>query len=183
MRLSDRKIVEIQLNRKVNNFIKTIYYCPFAYPAVVLVDPFKNRIPAPTIYWLTCPFLSYEVDKIEADTELVKKFGEKLKNNYTFKKSMDSAHENYAEKRLELMNEDQLKKAALISKDLLNTFKYSGIGGIKDKNGIKCLHTHLAHYLAGGDNPVGRIVFNKINWPEDCKICSERVDKLASSSN
>ncbi|MFW5889646.1 MAG: DUF501 domain-containing protein [Bacillota bacterium] len=183
MKLSEERIIEIQLKRKINNFIETICYCPFSYPAVVLVDPFKNNIPAPTIYWLTCPYLTYEVDRVEADTNLIKKSVEKLNENCSFRKAMDSAHKNYAEKRLELLDNKKLKKAELISEDLLATLKFSGVGGIKDKHGIKCLHTHLAHYLAGGDNPVGRIVFNKIQWPQNCKICSERIDKLASSSN
>jgi hypothetical protein len=32
-----------------------------------------------------------------------------------------------------------------------------GIGGTVP-GGVKCLHAHLAHYLAGGDNPVGEEV-------------------------
>lgn len=183
MEISEERIIEIQLKRKVNNFVKTIYYCPFDYPAVVLVDAFKNNIPAPTIYWLTCPYLTYEVDRLESDTDIIDKLGEKLKEDYSFKKAMNFAHESYAKKRLELLDNEQLKKAELISEDLLKTLKFSGVGGIKDKNGIKCLHTHLAHYLAGGNNLVGRIVFSKIYWPQNCKICSERIDKVVSSSN
>jgi hypothetical protein len=183
MELQDERIIEIQINRKVDNFVKTIYSCPFDYPAVVLVDAFKNNYPAPTIFWLTCPYLTYEVDRLESDTDLIDKLGKRLKEDCSFKKAMDSAHESYAKKRLELLDNTQLKNAEMISEDLLKTLKFSGVGGIKDKNGIKCLHTHLAHYLAGGDNPVGRIVFSKINWPQNCKICSERIDKLACSSN
>jgi hypothetical protein len=33
-----------------------------------------------------------------------------------------------------------------------------GVGGTR--TGVKCLHAHLAHHLAGGDDPVGR-------WVED----------------
>jgi hypothetical protein len=96
---------------------------------------------------------------------------------------MNFAHKSYAKKRLESLDNAQLKNAEMISEDLLKTLKFSGVGGIKDKNGIKCLHTHLADYLAGGNNPVGRIVFSKIHWPQNCKICSERIDKVVSSSN
>lgn len=183
MELKDERIIEIQLNRKIDNFVETIYYCPFDYPAVVLVDAFKNNNPAPTIYWLTCPYLTYEVDRLESDTDLIDKLGKKLKEDYSFRKAMNSAHKSYAKKRLESLDNAQLKNAEMISEDLLKTLKFSGVGGIKDKNGIKCLHTHLADYLAGGNNPVGRIVFSKIHWPQNCKICSERIDKVVSSSN
>lgn len=183
MKISEKKIIEIQLERKINNFIKTLKYCPFQYPAVVLVDPFRKNIPAPTIYWLSCPYLNYKVDRLEADTNLIKRLGDKLNDDASFKRAMNSAHEKYAEKRRKLLNDKKLKKAEIISEDLLNTIKFSGVGGIKDKNGIKCLHTHLAHFLAGGDNPVGSFVFSEIKWPQNCKICTERIDKLAGSSN
>jgi hypothetical protein len=30
---------------------------------------------------------------------------------------------------------------------------YGGVGGTRE--GLKCLHAHYAHWLAGGDDPVG----------------------------
>ncbi|SHE70917.1 hypothetical protein SAMN02745225_01388 [Ferrithrix thermotolerans DSM 19514] len=36
-----------------------------------------------------------------------------------------------------------------------------GVGGAK--NGVKCLHSHLAYYLVGGFNPVGEWVAKKIS--------------------
>ena len=35
-----------------------------------------------------------------------------------------------------------------------------GIGGIRNLKKVKCLHLHLANYLGGIDNPVGREVWN-----------------------
>ena len=180
--MNDSKILELQLGRKIDNYLKTAKYCPFGFPAVILVNPFVNNIPAPTIYWLSCPYLNYEVDKLEADSDLIDKLGRKLKNDSTFKKEMQKSHQQYAAKRQEILSEKQLKKAREISSDLSATLVNSGVGGIKDKKGIKCLHTHLADYLINKNNPAGEIVFNKIDWPENCKICSERIDKFESSS-
>ena len=181
--MNDHKIVELQLNRKINNFLKTAKYCPFGYPAVITVNPFIKKIPAPTIYWLSCPYLSYEVDRLEGESDLISELGDRLDADYEFKDLMNKTHELYAEKRLNLISDSQLEKAKKISDDLYNTLTKSGVGGIKEKQGIKCLHTHLADYLVGEFNPAGKIIFKKIDWPDDCSLCKERIDQFESSSN
>lgn len=179
--MNDHKIVELQLDRKINNFLETARYCPFDFPAVVTVNPFVNNIAAPTIYWLSCPYLNYEVDRLEADSDLISELGEKSKNNQKFRELMEEAHQKYAESRKKLLSAEQLQKAKNISEDLYKTLIESGVGGIKNKEGIKCLHTHLADFLVEQFNPVGEIVFNKTDWPQSCKICKERVDQFESS--
>tara|TARA_B110000467_G_C18162638_1_gene390493 strand:- start:367 stop:627 length:261 start_codon:yes stop_codon:yes gene_type:complete len=37
---------------------------------------------------------------------------------------------------------------------------FGGVGGTR--RGVKCLHAHLAHRLAGGSDPVGEWVINQI---------------------
>jgi hypothetical protein len=32
--------------------------------------------------------------------------------------------------------------------------------------GVKCLHAHYAHFLAGGDDPVGRWVHDRLDEGE-----------------
>ena len=44
-----------------------------------------------------------------------------------------------------------------------------GAGGMPDR--VKCLHVHVAHELATGDNPIGRIALERIlpmACPEPC---------------
>jgi hypothetical protein len=181
--MNEHKIIELQLDINVDNFLKTAKYCPFGFPAVITVNPFINNIPAPTIYWLSCPYLSYKVDRLEAESNLISELKNKLKSEQKFKIIMDKAHEKYAEKRKELLSNKQLDKAKIISEDLYQTLMNSGVGGIKEKEGIKCLHTHLADFLVNGFNPAGEIVFTKINWPDNCQICKERIDEFESSCN
>ncbi|HVM39215.1 MAG TPA: DUF501 domain-containing protein, partial [Acidimicrobiia bacterium] len=38
-----------------------------------------------------------------------------------------------------------------------------GVGGTR--TGVKCLHAHLAYHLAGGDDPVGRWVAERVTLP------------------
>lgn len=181
--MDDKKIIELQLDRKINNFLETAVKCPFSFPAVITVNPFINKIAAPTIYWLSCPYLTYQVDRLEAESNLISELGKKLQEDIDFKNKMDKAHSKYAKNRLELLTDKQKLKAKNISEDLYKSLTESGIGGIRDKKGIKCLHTHLADFLVDQFNPVGEIVFNKINWPEKCNICQERIDGFESSCN
>jgi hypothetical protein len=39
-----------------------------------------------------------------------------------------------------------------------------GVGGTRV--GVKCLHAHLANYLAGHDDPVGRLVADAVALPD-----------------
>ncbi len=39
-----------------------------------------------------------------------------------------------------------------------------GVGGTR--RGVKCLHAHLAWWLVGGDDPVGRWVADRLDLPE-----------------
>ncbi|MCC3145852.1 DUF501 domain-containing protein [Halanaerobium sp. Z-7514] len=183
MPLSKKKIVELQLDRKINNFFKTAVFCPFDFPAVVIVNPYKNNIPAPTIYWLSCPYLNYKVDRLESESNLPAELQNLLAQDSDFKAKMEKAHKKYAEKRRNLLAQKELEEAKALSEDLYQTLLYSGVGGIKEQKGIKCLHTHLAHFLADRSNPVGKIVFEKIAWPDECSICQERIDEFASSCN
>lgn len=181
--MDDHKIIELQLVREIDNFLKTALYCPFGFPAVITVKPFFNNTAAPTIYWLSCPYLNYEVDRLEAESDLISELGNKLKLDPEFKAVMEAAHQRYAEKRKQLLTAEELQKAREVSEDLYRMLIESGVGGIREKEGIKCLHTHLADFLVGKSNPVGKIVFSKVDWPENCKICKERVDEFESSSN
>ncbi|RAK05122.1 hypothetical protein C8C77_13418 [Halanaerobium saccharolyticum] len=181
--MNDLKIIELQLDRKIKNFLETAVYCPFGYPAVITVNPFAKNIAAPTIYWLSCPYLNYEVDRLEAESDLISELGERLKSDQDFRDLMEAAHQSYAASRKDLLSAEQLQKAKNISQDLYKTLLESGVGGIRDKEGIKCLHTHLADFLVRQANPVGKIVFNRIDWPESCKICEERIDQFESSRN
>ncbi len=179
--MNEHKIVELQLGRTINNLFKIAKYCPFDFPAVITVNPFINNIPAPTIYWLSCPYLNYQVDRLEAESDLISELKSKLQSDQKFKFKMTEAHKKYAKQRKKLLSEKQLNKAKNISEDLYNTLMNSGVGGIREKEGIKCLHTHLADFLVDKFNPVGEIVFTKTNWPDNCQICKERIDEYESS--
>lgn len=164
-----REIVAKQLGRNPDNLKDIVVYCsPSKKPAVVLTSPFSSdKGIFPTIYWLSCPYLVEEIFRIE-DKGLVKKLTEKLKSDSEFKKEMMKTHEKYAERRLSMLLPEEIKKIKDKSKDMYKVIKESGVGGIMDKGGIKCLHAHYADYLVNGDNPAGKIISDKISWPKCC---------------
>ena len=162
----DYCIISEQIGRKPDNLKDVALRCPFSYPAVLLTSPYEESIVFPTSYWLSCPYLVKKVSIIE-DQGLIQELTNKLKIDKKFKNKLQRAHEDYAKRRVDLLE----CKIEALPEGIRDVIVNSGVGGIVDKEGIKCLHTHLADYLVNGKNPVGKIVFNKVDWPDKCDIC------------
>ena len=56
-----------------------------------------------------------------------------------------------------------------------------GVGGLRFDNQIKCLHAQLAHFLAGGSNPIGARVWRLLEQQqhEQQAEAEEHVDGAA----
>ena len=52
------------------------------------------------------------------------------------------------------------ERDALIDTDYDGPRPSGGVGGTRQ--GVKCLHTHLAWYLAGGEDPIGRWALDQL---------------------
>lgn len=165
-------IIKKQIEREPDGLVEVSTRCPFGYPAVIKVHPFFNNRVFPTTYWLTCPYLNKKISKLE-DKGWIEKIQKKINDDENLKEKLNEAHNYYAQIRMSMLSEEEINEIKEISKDIIYTLKYSGVGGIKDKKGIKCLHTHTADYLVNKNNPVGEIVFKKIGWTKKCKICEE----------
>ena len=155
----DEKIVEWQLGRKITNMRRVAFRCPHGYPVVIESFPIKDGKPFPTLYWLTCPHLKKEVSKLEAQG-YIKKFEEKLERERELQQRMKKAHVEIIKKRAELLPKDHPFHELLIK---------VGSGGIRNFTKLKCLHLHLADYLAGVNNPIGEMVWNLV----ERKFCEE----------
>jgi len=165
-----REIIKLQLGREPHNLMGIARYCPFNKPAVLITKPYSVEYGVfPTIYWLSCPYLVKEVGKLE-DKGIIRELTKRLHNDSEFKRKMQEAHENYRKQRLDYLNEDSSENINNVSADIVKVLKSSGVGGIRDKQGIKCLHTHLADYLVNGQNPVGKFVWEKLDWPQYCDL-------------
>ncbi|MFW6022519.1 MAG: DUF501 domain-containing protein [Halanaerobiaceae bacterium] len=169
---NEKKVIEYQLGRNPENLKNIALYCPFQNPAVLRTIPYSIDYGIfPTMYWLSCPHLVREVSKLE-DEGLVKKISRKLKNIPELQEEMKKAHQDYARKREELLTVKNRSKLKIKSEGMYKVIIESGVGGIIEKEGVKCLHTHLADFLVAGENPVGRMVWDLVEWPDKCEICN-----------
>lgn len=106
-------------------------------PVVIENAPFlDDGRPMPTRYWLIDPGLRDLVSRLEAEG------GVRRAAIAVDPEELNRAHGRYAAER-----------DAAISSDHRGPRPSGGVGGTR--TGVKCLHAHLAWWLAGGDDPVG----------------------------
>ena len=114
--------------------------------------------PFPTQYWLTDPRLRMLISMLEiSDDRNVKMMEVKLRSNPQYLQSMQRAHKSYGEERWSLLT-DADRKAVMERRWDGALGSARGVAGISNSKGVKCLHAHAAHYLAGcEDNLVGEM--------------------------
>jgi len=120
-------------------------------PAVIANDPhLRDGEPMPTRYWLVDPEIRALVGRLESHG------GVRSAESAVEVDALRRAHARYAAER-----------DALIPTDWPGPRPHGGVGGTR--NGVKCLHAHVAWWLAGGDDPVGRWVTEQVEVPS-CDI-------------
>jgi hypothetical protein len=113
-------------------------------PAVIRNAPLqRDGTPMPTRYWLVDRDLSLAVARLEAAG------GVRAAEREVDPEELRRAHMAYAAER-----------DAALPADHTGPRPYGGVGGTR--TGVKCLHAHFAWHLAGGDDPVGRWVADRI---------------------
>jgi len=106
-------------------------------PSVIANAPLlADGTPMPTRYWLVDPVLREAVSRLESTGAV------RLAEAEVDPGALVAAHALYASGR-----------DALIPADHAGLRPSGGVGGTRQ--GVKCLHAHLAWWLAGGDDPVG----------------------------
>lgn len=159
----DRKAIEKQLGRVPRGVEKVTNYTKDGEPLVILTNPIivdKRRTtndeqfePFPTLYYLTYPPKVEAVSRLE-DRSYIKKYEQKIQNNSDFRVDFLKAQREYIKERIVSAG----KEIDKLSPKKREVIEKTGIGGVKDLTKIKCLHSHYAHYLAKGNNPVGKMV-------------------------
>jgi exopolyphosphatase/guanosine-5'-triphosphate,3'-diphosphate pyrophosphatase len=113
-------------------------------PVVIRNAPFlADGTPMPTTYWLVGRAERELVGGLEASG------GVRRAENAVDAAAIAAAHARYAAER-----------TAMIPADHVGPRPAGGVGGTR--RGVKCLHAHLAWYLAGGGDPVGRWVVDEL---------------------
>jgi len=116
-------------------------------PAVIRNAPLlDDGRPMPTRYWLVDPELREAVSRLEAAG------GVRRAAEAVDPVALADAHARHAVER------DQA-----LPPGHAGPRPSGGVGGTR--RGVKCLHAHLAWYLAGGDDPVGRWTAEQLALP------------------
>ena len=113
-------------------------------PVVIRNAPFlRDGTPMPTRYWLVDPTVRAAVSGLESAG------GVRAAEAAVEPDELAAAHAAYAAER-----------DAAIDPDHTGPRPSGGVGGTT--RGVKCLHAHYAWHLAGGEDPVGRWVEERL---------------------
>lgn len=111
--------------------------------------------PFPTLYWLTCPILMKRVSRLESEGSL-SALSEQLQRDLGLRGRLTDALTRYRDRR-----------------DSHETISESGGPPGGGPDWVKCLHAHVAHELADGDNPIGGVTLAATGWPDCVVACVE----------
>ena len=113
-------------------------------PVVIRNHPLlDDGRPMPTLYWLVDPGLLKRVSQLESGG------GVRAAEADVEPAALSAAHAAYAAERDSLLPENHTGPRPS-----------GGVAGTR--TGVKCLHAHYAFHLAGGDDPVGRWVEERL---------------------
>ncbi len=137
--VDDQLLVESLVGRPLGGRFAVVVRGGDGRPIVIENEPhLRDGTPMPTLFWLVDPELHEAVSRLESDGG-VHRFEELVDPA-----DLQRAHDEYATRR----------DAATVQKDRVRA--KGGVGGTRV--GVKCLHAHLANYLAGANDPVGELV-------------------------
>ena len=154
-------VISAQLGRPARGRPAVMHRCGHGLPTVVRVDPrLEDGTPFPTTFWLACPLLRSDVGRMEADLEMVR-LNERLAEDAELREEYAATAERYVAFRDALGAPDAPLDGAPTA------------GGMPGR--VKCLHVHLGHHLATGDNPVGAYVADAL-LPLTCPAPCVDVD-------
>jgi hypothetical protein len=134
---SDLVIVAELLGRAPAGNFEVVVRNPLGQPMVIANAPhLRDGTPMPTRYWLIDPDINLAVSRLEAAG------GVRQAEREVDPAAVRIAHQQYAAER-----------DALLLAGSPGPRPSGGVGGTRI--GVKCLHAHVAWWLAGGDDPIG----------------------------
>jgi exopolyphosphatase / guanosine-5'-triphosphate,3'-diphosphate pyrophosphatase len=141
--------VAAQLGREPLIPFTVVARCGLGHPLVIQNRPVDAQgNPFPTLYWLTCPETVAAISRLESEG-WIKRLNERAETDPRLRTALRRAHETYAKER---------------GAHLPGAERWDGVGGTA--RGIKCLHAHYAYRVAGGPDPIGSWVAQKLSQGE-----------------
>jgi hypothetical protein len=143
----DLATIESLVGRPLNGRCAVVVRRRDGRPVVIENEPhLRDGTPMPTLYWLIDSELNEAVSRIEGES------GVHRYEELVDAEDLARAHDDYCRRR----------EAATVRHGAIQA--RGGVGGTRV--GVKCLHAHLANYLAGNDDPVGKLVGAEVILPD-----------------
>jgi hypothetical protein len=140
----DRRLITQLLGRPPRGPFDVVVRDEEGKPRVIRDAPLlDDGTPMPTRYWLVDPVLRLAIDRLESAG------GVREAESAVDPLELEAAHARYAAER-----------DGAIPPGWTGPRPSGGVAGTR--RGVKCLHAHYAWYLAGGDDPVGRWVSERL---------------------
>lgn len=140
----DIEQVRVLLGRAPQSDFEVVVRDDDGVPRVIRNAPFlEDGTPMPTRYWLVSEYDRLVVSRLES-SGAVREAEADLDPA-----AIRAAHDRYAAER-----------EAAIDPDHAGPRPTGGVGGTR--RGLKCLHAHYAWWLAGGDDPAGQWVADRL---------------------
>lgn len=134
-------LIGAQLGRPARGRPAVVHRCGHGLPTVVRVRPrLEDGTPFPTVFWLSCPLARSAVGRLEAEHRMVA-LNARLASEPALAAAQAAASTRYVAFRDRLGAPEPPLPGAPTA------------GGLPER--VKCLHVHVAHHLATGDNAVG----------------------------
>ena len=144
MTSNDHAAVAALLGREPRSGFEVVVRHADASPVVIRNPPIlDDGTPMATRYWLVGEPERRLVSELEADG------GVRAAQAAVDPVALADAHDRYRRERDEA-----------VPADATGPKPFGGVGGTRA--GVKCLHAHYAWHLAGGDDPVGRWVAERL---------------------
>ncbi len=141
---SDVATVANLLGRRPQGAFEVVVRSSLGEPVVIRNAPLlDDGTPMPTRYWLVGPRQRQAVSRLESGG------GARAAETEVGPEAVGDAHRRYAAER-----------DAALPPDHTGPRPEGGVAGTR--RGVKCLHAHYAWHLAGGDDPVGRWVAERV---------------------
>ncbi len=139
-----QKVTEL-LKKKPAGEFQIVIRDPQGNPQVIENAPFFfDSTPMPTRYWLVDPDLLYWISKLESLGGV-----KQVQQDFSLEE-IATIHKEY-----------ELGRDAAIDMKYEGPRPSGGVGGTRQ--GVKCLHAHVANYLVDSKDFVGKWALNKIN--------------------
>jgi hypothetical protein len=143
--MNDRERVGELLGREPQGGFVVVVRDADGDPVVILNEPFlDDGTPMPTRYWLISKSIVAAIGRLEAAG------GVREAEAAVDPEALALAHAHH-----------ECERNAALPSGYVGPRPSGGVGGTRQ--GVKCLHAHYAWFLAGGDDPVGAWVAERID--------------------